>query len=60
MLNKIPPIAELRKNREILKAVLDDINPLCFPLLRWIITSNRAHLTPLPQNQVGEISLKFL
>jgi len=29
-----------------------ELNPLCYPLLRWILMSNRAHLAPLPKNKV--------
>lgn len=36
---------------EQLKIVLDDISPLCFPLLQWIIKSNRAHMSLLPSDK---------
>src|SRR5689334_6566103 len=39
-----------------LKAVLDDISPLCFPLLRWTIQSNRTHLSKIPPNKQIAVS----
>ena len=30
--------------KKILKSELDKLDPLCFPLLSWIISSNRTHL----------------
>jgi len=36
---------------QFLKSILDDIDPLCFPLLRWIISSNRSHLSPIPSQK---------
>ena len=36
----------------LLKAYLDNMDGLCYPLLRWILMSNRAHLSLLPKNKV--------
>ncbi len=33
----------------VLRQHLEKLNPLLFPLFRWIITSNRAHLVRLPE-----------
>ncbi len=52
--NKIPAVATLQKltDTKHLKEYLDTIDPLCFPLLRWIVTSNRAHLATLESKEV--------
>jgi len=43
-----------------LKEYLDTIHPLCFPLLRWIITSNRVHLELVPkEKQMKEITTPY-
>eukprot|EP01087_Luapelamoeba_hula_P017063 TRINITY_DN5342_c0_g1_i1.p1 TRINITY_DN5342_c0_g1~~TRINITY_DN5342_c0_g1_i1.p1 ORF type:complete len:558 (+),score=72.30 TRINITY_DN5342_c0_g1_i1:442-2115(+) len=49
----LPSIAELAKfsDEAILKSYLDSMEPLAYPLLRWILMSNRAHLAPLPKNK---------
>eukprot|EP00698_Gefionella_okellyi_P020493 TRINITY_DN643_c0_g1_i1.p1 TRINITY_DN643_c0_g1~~TRINITY_DN643_c0_g1_i1.p1 ORF type:complete len:652 (-),score=119.59 TRINITY_DN643_c0_g1_i1:302-2257(-) len=39
------------KTTERLRDALTVIHPLCFPLLRWIITSNRTHLELLQPDQ---------
>jgi len=51
--DSLPSIDEMKRYSEetTLKAYLDEINPLCYPLLRWILMSNRAHLAPLPKNK---------
>jgi len=53
VLQQIPPVAKLARfsTEAELKEFLDKINPLCFPLLRWIITSNRTHLELLPPHK---------
>jgi poly [ADP-ribose] polymerase 6/8 len=50
VINHIPPVKDMLeyKNSSDLKDALNAIDPLCFPLLRWIITSNRTHLEMLP------------
>ncbi len=41
---------------EALKIYLDEISPLCFPLLRWTIQSNRTQLSFIPpKNQIKEM-----
>jgi len=44
-------IAELRKyaDTKSIRTYLDQLDVLAFPLLRWIITSNRAHLAKLEE-----------
>jgi poly [ADP-ribose] polymerase 6/8 len=34
-----------------LKEQLDFLHPLCYPLLRWILTSNRCHLQLIPKDK---------
>jgi len=61
-LDLIPSISEMQKcsSDEVLKITLDDISSLCFPLLRWVIQSNRAHLAFIPvQNQIKEMKTKY-
>eukprot|EP00698_Gefionella_okellyi_P012841 TRINITY_DN3488_c0_g1_i1.p1 TRINITY_DN3488_c0_g1~~TRINITY_DN3488_c0_g1_i1.p1 ORF type:complete len:698 (+),score=128.31 TRINITY_DN3488_c0_g1_i1:1408-3501(+) len=51
VLDAMPSLDEMRKHAispESLKAYLDGIHPLCYPLLRWLISSNRAHMQLLP------------
>jgi len=50
-LQKIPKISEMQKysSDDQLKVVLDEISPLMFPLLRWIVRSNRTHLELVPK-----------
>jgi len=45
----IPKLAEMSKYKtsKVLKEKLDEIDPLAYPLLRWILTSNRTHLEKL-------------
>jgi len=62
VLDLLPPVAELAKftDSKSLASYLDSIDPLCFPLLRWIITSNRAHLAKLEKDdQVTEANTEF-
>eukprot|EP01116_Phalansterium_solitarium_P004513 TRINITY_DN1553_c0_g1_i2.p1 TRINITY_DN1553_c0_g1~~TRINITY_DN1553_c0_g1_i2.p1 ORF type:complete len:305 (+),score=125.06 TRINITY_DN1553_c0_g1_i2:874-1788(+) len=49
VLNKLPAVHELLAcaDSRALKEQLDALDPLAFPLIRWIITSNRAHLVKL-------------
>ena len=56
-IDSIPPIAELIANcggsaarlREYLQRAA---GPLAYPLLRWVIASNHAHLEPVPQEHL--------
>jgi len=41
-----------------LKDILNSRSPLAFPLLRWIVSSNRSHLAPLP-NHIKEMSTDY-
>ncbi|CAG8567783.1 8671_t:CDS:10 [Paraglomus occultum] len=45
-INLLPPVNEMVQyaQKNSLKADLDKIDSLCFPLLSWIISSNRTHL----------------
>jgi len=59
VLHKIPGVLEMAQfsSDEQLKVVLDDISPLAFPLLRWVIRSNRAHLSLIPtKKQIKEMN----
>lgn len=53
VLNTLPPINDLVKfkSSEELRAFLATKHDLLFPLLRWIITSNRAHLARLKTHE---------
>ncbi|KAL6051672.1 Poly [ADP-ribose] polymerase 6 [Balamuthia mandrillaris] len=50
---KLPSIDEMKKftDEMLLKAYLDNLDDLCYPLLRWIMMSNRAHLSLLPKDK---------
>jgi hypothetical protein len=52
-LNQIPALSKLKQyaSDDQLKVVLDDISVLCFPLLRWVIQSNRTHISLIPANK---------
>ena len=54
VIQMIPPMKKLLEysSSTDLKEYLDTIHPLCFPLLRWIITSNRVHLELVPKEKV--------
>jgi len=54
VIDKLPSVTEMQKyeNTAALKEALDRIDRLCFPLLRWILTSNRAHVTKLKDHEV--------
>lgn len=49
ILDLLPCISEMAvyNNIKDLRMALDEIHPLCYPILKWIITSNRAHIVPL-------------
>jgi poly [ADP-ribose] polymerase 6/8 len=40
-----------------LKAEMDKRNILAYPLLQWIISSNRSHIVKLPQEKVGHMTV---
>eukprot|EP01090_Pellita_catalonica_P000924 TRINITY_DN1065_c0_g1_i1.p1 TRINITY_DN1065_c0_g1~~TRINITY_DN1065_c0_g1_i1.p1 ORF type:complete len:755 (-),score=117.75 TRINITY_DN1065_c0_g1_i1:16-2280(-) len=51
--DKLPSTAEMKRytNEKELKFYLDSQDRLCYPLLRWITMSNRAHISPLPADK---------
>eukprot|EP01105_Mastigella_eilhardi_P011334 TRINITY_DN261_c3_g1_i1.p1 TRINITY_DN261_c3_g1~~TRINITY_DN261_c3_g1_i1.p1 ORF type:complete len:717 (+),score=140.85 TRINITY_DN261_c3_g1_i1:420-2570(+) len=53
VLAAVPPICDLLqyKDNTSLKKFLYTKNPLAFPLLQWILTSNRSHVAKLPADQ---------
>lgn len=54
ILDKLPKISEIKsKSNDKLsfKKYLDKKNDKLFPMLSWIITSNRAHLASVPKDQ---------
>ncbi|KAK3731742.1 hypothetical protein RRG08_035411 [Elysia crispata] len=52
ILAHMPPAVELfGYDRKDIQAELEKRHPLCFPLLRWIIHSNRSHIVVLPEHQ---------
>jgi len=58
VLEKIPSIADLQKfpDSPTIKEYLDGIDILCYPLLRWCLTSNRAHMSSLkPSDRITQI-----
>lgn len=54
ILDKVPKLEVLidwaKKGK--LKENLDELNTLAYPLIRWILASNRAHLKRLNKNEV--------
>lgn len=54
VLDKIPNLDTLGEwaKKGKLKDSLDEIDKLAYPLLRWILASNRAHLKKLGKNEV--------
>jgi len=45
---------------EALKMLLDEIDPLAFPLLRWVIQSNRTQLSLVhPSKQINEMKTPY-
>jgi len=56
-----PSVAEMAKFKtsKELKEHLDKADPLAYPLLRWILTSTRAHLEKLKENEkISEMGTK--
>lgn len=49
VIDKLPPIKDIAKEKDNMKQFLDEKDTLLFPLFRWIITSNRTHLMPVPE-----------
>jgi hypothetical protein len=54
LLDMLPPIKELQKfdTSDQIRQFCNEKDKLLFPLLRWIITSNRAHLAGLKSSEV--------
>eukprot|EP01064_Diplonema_japonicum_P015964 TRINITY_DN24006_c0_g1_i1.p1 TRINITY_DN24006_c0_g1~~TRINITY_DN24006_c0_g1_i1.p1 ORF type:complete len:785 (+),score=125.64 TRINITY_DN24006_c0_g1_i1:66-2357(+) len=46
VLDKIPPISDMAQcaSKNKLRGILDARHPLCYPLLQWVLSSNRSHL----------------
>jgi poly [ADP-ribose] polymerase 6/8 len=62
ILDKLPSIKDMSTwtDTRSIKQHLDTTDPLCFPLLRWIITSNRAHLARLKnQEMIKEMNTEY-
>lgn len=58
VLAKLPSVRDMAKlpNTAALRASLDLLHPLAFPLLRWILTSNRTHLAKLkPEETLSSV-----
>lgn len=53
VLEKFPPVSDLQKwvEKGILKEQLFKIHPLAYPLLRWLVASNRCHLKKLTKDE---------
>jgi len=49
VLNKLPSVEKMSQASDFisLKDSMDNAHPLCWPLLQWIITSNRCHIVQL-------------
>jgi len=65
VLEKFPSVAEMAvcETDAKLKELLDEKDHLLYPLLRWIVTSNRAHIAKLvPEEQIPATgtTLQFL
>jgi poly [ADP-ribose] polymerase 6/8 len=51
ILNRMPSVEEMTKAKDFgtLKEQIDRAHRLCFPLLQWIISSNRSHIIKIPE-----------
>jgi len=61
-LQQCPPVADMAKMvaKNTLKEDLQKIDPLLYPLLRWILTSNRAHIRPLTEKErIPELKTQY-
>jgi len=62
VLDLMPHVSKMaaQKSNKDLMEFLNDIHPLLFPLLRWILSSNRAHIRKLEKEEIfDEIHSKF-
>lgn len=60
--DKLPSIEDMKQSKDemLLKSFLDSADTLCYPLLRWILMSNRAHLSLLPkEKQINEMGTPY-
>jgi poly [ADP-ribose] polymerase 6/8 len=50
LLQVMPSVEQMVNSKDFshMKEVMDRCDKLCFPLLQWIITSNRSHIVQLP------------
>lgn len=58
VIGKLPSVADMAKypNTAALRTALDKVHILAFPLLRWILTSNRTHLAKLkPSDHITSV-----
>jgi hypothetical protein len=46
----IPSVDDMLENSHRLRAYLDEVNVLIYPLLRWVVASNTSHLRTLPMS----------
>ncbi|XP_045183345.2 protein mono-ADP-ribosyltransferase PARP6-like [Mercenaria mercenaria] len=51
VIEAIPPMSEMSCMTSSLKQKLDEKNPSVYPLIQWIITSNRSHIVKLPSEK---------
>jgi hypothetical protein len=53
VLDKFPAVAEMKKwcGKGVLREELDKLHPLCWPVLRWLIASNRCYLKKLTEKE---------
>jgi len=53
LLNSMPSVEQMTQAVDFLsmKEKLDKASPFCYPLLQWIITSNRSHIVQLPEGK---------
>ena len=61
IIEKFPSVSEMARwpTTQELKAELDKRDHMAYPLLRWILTSNRAHLAKLKTNEhISSMSTK--
>lgn len=54
----MPPIDEMLRNVTNLRIYLDTIHVLMYPLLRWILATNRSHLRYISPELQSELNLK--
>jgi len=53
LLSSMPSVEQMTQAVDFLsmKEKLDKASPFCYPLLQWIITSNRSHIVQLPEGK---------